>query len=79
MFSLVRLWTDYKSLTVSVVPRKGQTNAQVVTRFKLITSKLHWLPRGAGAVEYTNCTSAEGYPPMSVLDLTQNDLMVRFQ
>ena len=35
----------------------------------------------AGAVEYTNCTSSEGYdpPPTSVLDMTLNNLMVRFQ
>ena len=33
----------------------------------------------AGAVEYTNCTSAEGVrppPSMSVLDMTLNNLMV---
>ena len=35
----------------------------------------------AGAVEYTDCITAEGYgrPPTSVLDMTLNNLMVRFQ
>ena len=33
--------------------------------------------QSAVAVEYTDCTSAEGYPPpMSVLDMTLNSLMV---
>ena len=37
--------------------------------------------QSAGAVEYTDCTSAEGVrPPLtSVLDMTLNNLMVRFQ
>ena len=39
--------------------------------------------QSAGAVEYTDSTSAEWYPPphthTSVLDVTQNNLMVRFQ
>ena len=45
----------------------------------VLTSKLCTY---AGAVEYTDCTSAEGKdtpPPMSVLDMTLNNLMVRFQ
>ena len=37
------------------------------------------IAQSAGAVEYTDCFSAEGYdPPMSVLDMTLNNLMVRF-
>ena len=37
--------------------------------------------QSAGGVEYTDCTSAEGLhpPPMSALDMTLNNLMVRFQ
>ena len=37
--------------------------------------------QSAGAVEYTDCTSAEGLRPLltSVLDMTLNNLMVRFQ
>ena len=36
---------------------------------------------GGGAVEYTDCTFAAGWdpPPTSVLDMTLNNLMVRFQ
>ena len=38
------------------------------------------IARLAGAVEYSDCTSAEGKsPPTIVLDMTQNYLMVRFQ
>ena len=35
----------------------------------------------AGAVEYTDCISAEEYPipRMSILDMTLNHLMVRLQ
>ena len=34
----------------------------------------------AGAVEYIDCTSADGNPPpTSVLDMTLNNLIVRFQ
>ena len=36
----------------------------------------------AGAVEYTDCIFAEGRDPpllLSVLDMTLNNLMVRFQ
>ena len=34
----------------------------------------------AGAVEYTDCLSAERLgPPMSVLDMTLNNLRVSFQ
>ena len=34
----------------------------------------------AGAVEYTDCFSADGLDlPTSVLDMTQNNPMVRFQ
>ena len=33
----------------------------------------------AGAVEYTNCFSVKDPPPMSVLDMTLSNLMVRFQ
>ena len=37
------------------------------------------LSQSAGAVEYTDCTSAEDkIPPMSVLNMTQNNLMVKF-
>ena len=49
---------------------------------KLISiSRLKFIAQSAGAVEYTDCTSAEVWdpPPMSVLDMTVNDLMVRFQ
>ena len=39
--------------------------------------------QSAGAVEYTDCFSADGEdlppPATSVLDVTQNNLMVRFQ
>ena len=36
--------------------------------------------QSAGAEEYTDCISAEGYPPpTSVLGMTQNNLMVMFQ
>ena len=36
--------------------------------------------KSAVAVEYTDCFSAKGMtPPMSVLDMTLNNLMVRFQ
>ena len=40
------------------------------------------IAQAAGAVEYTDCTSAEGKdptPPMSDLDVTLNNIMVRFQ
>ena len=37
------------------------------------------IAQSAGAVEYTDCFSAEGYPPTSVLDMTLNNLMVKFQ
>ena len=40
------------------------------------------IAESAGAVEYTDFTSAEGYPhshPTSVLDVTLNNLMMRFQ
>ena len=42
---------------------------------------LYHIAQLAGAVEYTDCTSAEGQdpPPMSVLDMTLNSLMVRSQ
>ena len=33
----------------------------------------------AGAVEYTDSISAEGYPPMSVLDMIQIHLIVKLQ
>ena len=40
----------------------------------------NFFAQSAGAVEYTDCTSAEGKtPPLSVLDMTQNNLMVRLQ
>ena len=39
LFSLLRLVTGYISLSVSVVLRKSQTGAQVVIRFKHLTSK----------------------------------------
>ena len=39
--------------------------------------------QSAGAVEYTDCTSAKGgktlHHQISVLDMTLNNLMVRFQ
>ena len=36
------------------------------------------LPSQQGAVEYTDCTTAEEYcHPMGVLDMTQNNLLVR--
>ena len=39
------------------------------------------IAQSAGAVEYTDCISAEGwYPhPTSVLDMIPNNLMMRFQ
>ena len=39
------------------------------------------LALSAGAVEYSDCITAEGVrlPPMSVLDMTLNSLMVRLQ
>ena len=42
----------------------------------------YFFAQSTGAVEYTDCTSAEGVrppPPTSVLDMTLNNLMVRFQ
>ena len=39
------------------------------------------IAQSAGAVEYTDCFSAEGKTPphsMSVLNMTRNNLMVRF-
>ena len=46
-----------------------------------INLSINQLAQSAGAVEYTDCFSAEGYdpPPTSVLDMTLNNLMVRFQ
>ena len=39
-----------------------------------------YIAQSAGAVEYTDCTSAERIdPPMSALNMTLNYLMVRFQ
>ena len=38
--------------------------------------------QSAGAIEYTDCISAEGEdppPPTSVVDMTLNNLLVRFQ
>ena len=38
------------------------------------------ITQSAGAVEYTDCTSAEEYnTPISILDMTLNNLMVSFQ
>ena len=38
------------------------------------------IAQSAGAVEYTNCTSAEGKnPPLSVFDMALNNLMMKFQ
>ena len=37
----------------------------------------HIFGQSSGAVEYTDCTSAD--PPASVLDMTLNNLMVKFQ
>ena len=40
----------------------------------------NYLAQLAGAVEYTDCTSAEEYPPPMIdLYMTLNNLMVRFQ
>ena len=37
-----------------------------------------YLAQSAGTIEYTNCISAEGKtPPISVLDITLSNLMVR--
>ena len=49
---------------------------RILKHFKTIN-----LAQSAGAVEYTNCTSARGKTPSptSVLDMTLNNLMVRFQ
>ena len=38
------------------------------------------MAQSAGAVEYTDCISAKGKTlPMSVLDMTLNNVMVRLQ
>ena len=49
-----------------------------------LTKSLLWgktppIAQLAGAVEYTNCFTAEGLDPMSLQDMTLNNLMVRFQ
>ena len=48
---------------------------------KLCTQVKINFAQSAEAVEYTDCTSAEGrdHPPMDVLDTTLNNLIVRFQ
>ena len=33
----------------------------------------------AMAVEYTDCISAEGHEPTSILEMTLNNLIVKFQ
>ena len=46
----------------------------------LLRSSKAVVAQSAGAVEYTDCISVEGYEPLtSVLDMTLNSLMVRFQ
>ena len=48
----------------------------------ILKAPQNWLAQSAGAEEYTDCASAEGKetpPPTSVLDMTLNNLMVRFQ
>ncbi len=61
-------WTGNFQVIVSFEPSRNFNN-------KAKTAQ------SAEAVEYTDCTFAEGYdpPPMSVLDMTLNSLMVRFQ
>ena len=55
----------------------------VVMKMKLILSSFNYqeqIVQSTEVVEYTDFTSAEGYdPPLSVMDMTLNDLMVRFQ
>ena len=42
--------------------------------------KIHVLAKSAGALEYTDCISAEGNPlPTSVLDMKQKNMRVKFQ
>ena len=54
----------------------------ILNCFKIMKSIfLITFTQSAGAVEYTDCTSAEGYDPAptSTLGITQNNLMVRLQ
>ena len=57
-----------------------------MTFYMLLSCRFVWFiflfAQSAGAVEYTDCISAEGvrsHPPTSVLDMTQNNLMLKFQ
>ena len=48
----------------------------------LLKENLIKMAHSSGAIEYTDCISAEGIrppPPMSVLYMTLNNLIVRFQ
>ena len=42
-------------------------------------TQINVFAQSVGAVEYTNCFSTEAHPPMSVQDMTLNNLMVRLQ
>ena len=71
MESLPELPKNLNIVTLSLWPM----NSGVLTSLLLLAQL-------AGAVEYTDCFSAEGVrppPPTSVLDMTLNNLMVRFQ
>ena len=76
LFMLLQSWTHFNL-------------SEFISNYHLLISTLGkvWTPlspplsQSAWAVEYTDCTSAEGVcpPPTSVLYMTLNNLMVRFQ
>ena len=56
-------------------------NKIIIVHTSLYCVDISLFAQSAGTVEYTDCSSAEGKtpPPMSVLDMTLNNLMVGFQ
>ena len=62
-------WFAYTQLNIKTIPY--QTKAVLIKKFA----------QSAGALEYTDGFFAEGLdpPPTSVLDMTLNNQMVRFQ
>ena len=69
---VLELWGMWSTASLSLLP--GPLWPGVVVPITAAQS--------AGIVEYSDCISAEGYdplPPMSVLDITQNHLIMNLQ
>ena len=84
IFLLLRLFEFFSSFTSTFCPYCSgfflfSSFFLLFSSFKS-TSHFFFFAQSAGAVEYTDGFSAEGYPPTtSVLIMTVNNLMVRFQ